>query len=144
MIPIRIRPATAADAAEIVRLTTANAAFYGWSEELRATPETVCRDGFGDERLFWAFLAEVDRAPVGMIQYFFVYNPWTATRGIRVTDLYVDEAARGRRVGRQLMATVAHQAPRDGLRSRAPSLFLIVGAVMARWMGSTPPAARRA
>jgi ribosomal protein S18 acetylase RimI-like enzyme len=114
MAKITIRPATVGDAAEIARLIGANAAFHGKPELARASEESVRRDGFGSEPLFWVLLALDGAVTIGILQYYFIYRGWQAVRALYVSDLYVDDAARRRGVGRMLMAAVARRAMETG------------------------------
>ncbi|MBI1776048.1 MAG: GNAT family N-acetyltransferase [Proteobacteria bacterium] len=114
MAEILIRPAHAADADSVARLIAANAGFHGKPEMAKLTPGSVRRDGFGAEPLFWAYLAENHTEPVGIAQFYFIYRGWTGSRAIYVSDLFVEEAARGQGIGRRLMAAVARRAKEAG------------------------------
>lgn len=80
------------------------------------TSEAVRRDGFGAERRFEAWLAEVDGRPVG---YALVvpaaYETGYAKAGVYLQDVFVIPEVRKRGVGRALMAAVAADARRRGL-----------------------------
>lgn len=110
---LRIRPATAADAATLAQLIDELNANQGEAVG-QVTAEAVRRDGFGAVPEFAALLAELDGAPLG----YALYNPTWSTedgaRGLYLYDLYVRDAARGRGVGRALMVALAHLAHADG------------------------------
>jgi GNAT superfamily N-acetyltransferase len=110
MPSVTIRPAGSSDAATIVRLIRALAAFEGLADEVRITEDDVLRDGFGERPCFECLLAEVDGAPVGFALFLENYSTFEGRPGIFVEDLYVAEAARGLGIGRQLLARLARIA----------------------------------
>ena len=63
---------------------------------LRATPPAM-----------EAVIAEDDGAPLGFALFFHNYSTWTGFRGLYLEDLYVTPEARGRGVGKALLAHVA-------------------------------------
>ena len=104
---IAIRAATAADAATIVRLVRALAAYENLSDRVRLTEADVLRDGFGARPRFECLLAEVDGKAVGFALFFHNYSTFEGRPGIYVEDIFVAEGARGLGVGRRLMARLA-------------------------------------
>ena len=108
---LKIRRATKEDATEIVRLagllSEADSA-----DPSQLTEEIYCRDGFGDNPAFNALLAEIDSQVVGYSLYYEGYDTNRATRGLYISDLYVDEAWRRHGVGRSLMVATS-QVCRD-------------------------------
>lgn len=112
-----VRPAVAADAATLVALTEALAAFHGKPGAASVTIVDVLRDGFGDRPLIWFWLAEehaTGRA-VGYIQLCQGYAAWLGRPTLVVNNLYVDEAIRGAGLGRRLMAAAAAFARAQGI-----------------------------
>lgn len=110
MPSVTIRRAASSDAATIVRLIRALAAFEGLGDQVRITEDDVLRDGFGQRPCFECLLAEVDGAPVGFALFLENYSTFEGRPGIFVEDLYVAEAARGLGIGRQLLARLARIA----------------------------------
>ena len=80
------------------------------------TPARVRRDGFGRRRAFRAFVVERDGTIVGYATVAPGYNSDIAERTLFVIDLYVAAGARRRGAGRALLAAVAADARRRGLR----------------------------
>ncbi len=102
-----VRTATAADAPEVVRLAQSLSIADG-GRPSRLTEESYRRDGFGDNPAFSALVAEIDGRIVGYALYFPGYDTDRATRGVYLSDLYVDQAWRRRGVGRALMSATAN------------------------------------
>ena len=78
------------------------------------TAEVVRRDGFGPAPEFTVLLAELDGAVAGYALYHPSWSTEIGERGLYLYDLYVREAARGRGVGRALLATVAAAGKAEG------------------------------
>jgi GNAT superfamily N-acetyltransferase len=95
-----------ADAAEIGRLYAQSAAYLrslGDDTDFKFNAEAFLRDGFGENRAFWGIVAEEAGQLWGYCLYNFSYETDRALRILCVLDLLVDEAARGRGIGRALM-----------------------------------------
>ena len=71
------------------------------------------RDGFGRAAAFSVLVAGVGGAVVGYAMTYPGYGSISASRGLHLADLFVDPGARGRGVGRALVAAVARSC-RDG------------------------------
>jgi GNAT superfamily N-acetyltransferase len=121
MAEVTIRDAVAADAATIVRLIRALAAYEKLLDHVRIQEADVLRDGFGPRPRFGCLLAEIAGGAVGFALYLDDYSTFEGRAGIFVEDLFVTEAARRRGVGRMLLARLARIA-----RERGGSLHLIV------------------
>jgi ribosomal protein S18 acetylase RimI-like enzyme len=63
----------------------------------------LLQHGFGKRPLFWAVIAETDRA-MGMVIYYPDYSTHRGEAGVYVQDIFVDDAARGLGLGRGLLA----------------------------------------
>jgi len=61
-------------------------------------------------------VAELDGYAVGYAVYYPGYDTDSATRGIYLADLYVDESRRRQGLGRALLAGLAAEARSDGAR----------------------------
>ncbi len=110
---MRVRPASVADAETLTGLIEELNADQG-EETGQVTAVAVRRDGFGAVPEFRALLAELDGRPVG---YALFHPSWSSEHGLRgfyLYDLYVREAARGRGVGRALLAALAALAKAEG------------------------------
>jgi len=122
MAEVSIRQAVAADAATIVRMIRALAEYEQLLDQVRIQEADVLRDGFGPRPRFECLLAEIAGEAVGFALYLDDYSTFEGRAGIFVEDLFVTDAARGRGVGRMLLARLASIARERG----ATSLHLIV------------------
>ena len=107
MADVTIRFATAADAATIVRLIRALAGFENLIEHVRISETDILRDGFGERPRFECLLAEAEGAALGFALFYHTYSTFAGRPELWVEDIFVAEAARGRGVGRRLMAQLA-------------------------------------
>jgi GNAT superfamily N-acetyltransferase len=107
MSDVTIRFATAADAATIVSLIRALANYENLSGEVRISETDVLRDGFGERPCFECLLAESDGPALGFALFYHTYSTFAGRPELWVEDIFVAEAARGRGIGRKLMARLA-------------------------------------
>ena len=107
MTAIDIRFATADDAGLLLQLIRELAVYERAPEAVVATEDDLRRHGFGPERHFEALLAFLDGAPAGFALYHPRFSTWLGRPGMYLEDLFVSEAARGRGIGRRLMARLA-------------------------------------
>ncbi len=114
---IVVRPATPADAPIIVQLIRELAAYENEPlTSVMATEADILRDGFGPQRRFECLLVEAGGRPAGFALFFHNYSTWEGRAGIYVEDIFVSEWARGRNVGRRLLAEIAAIAEARGCR----------------------------
>ena len=106
---LSIRPAVPADADAIARLANALSRHEGLGDEVFSAAR-VREDGFGASPAFSVIIAERDGEAVGYALYQPFYNTDLACRGLWLSDIFVVEQARGRRIGRKLLAAVARRA----------------------------------
>jgi len=83
---------------------------------VKATEADILRDGFGPQRRFESLLVEVGGRPAGFSLFFHNYSTWEGRAGIYVEDIFVSEWARGRNIGRRLLAEIAVIAEARGCR----------------------------
>lgn len=111
-----IRPATPADAESLAVLVQALNEHLN-EEANKITPEILKTDVLVEGSLHDVFVAEgADGALVGYALYHESFDSAEAARGLYMADLFVSEAARGQGLGRALVASVAGEAKRRGLR----------------------------
>lgn len=113
-----VRDAVPDDVSPLLQLMRQLAIFEDYINDFAVTEAAVLKHGFGDERLFSAFVAEpcfVDPATkspalVGMAITYVV--PWTYSMRPRVVlkELYVDPGVRGYGIGTSLMKRVIQYA----------------------------------
>ncbi len=102
-----LRSAEKRDAALILAMIRELATFEKAADAVRATVADLERDGWGPEPRFEALIAELDGEPVGFALFHPNYSTWEGCAGLHLEDLYVRPQARGRGVGRALVARLA-------------------------------------
>lgn len=106
---LQIRPATIQDVALLRTMIRELAEFERQLEMVSIRKEDLARDGFGENPLFWALIAEWDDEPAGYALFFPSYSTW-AGRGLFLEDLFVRQSFRGKGIGRALLRRVAQVA----------------------------------
>ena len=111
---VTVRFATAEDCLLLLRLVRELATFERAPDAVVATEADLRHHGFGQEPQFEAILAFVDGEPAGVALFHARFSTWVGRPCMYLEDLYVCEHARGRRVGRRLMARLAAIAVERG------------------------------
>ena len=111
---ITVRFATADDVPLLLRFIRALAAFERAPDSVVATEDDLRRHGFGQEPKFEAILAFRDGKPAGCALFHSRFSTWLGRPGLYLEDLYVTEEARGKGVGKSLMARLAAIAVERG------------------------------
>lgn len=115
-LPPGIRPAAVDDVPALLALIHDLAAYEREPDAVETTEDDLRRELFGADPSASALVAEVDGTVVGMAVWFRTYSTWTGTPGIHLEDLFVQPAARGRGLGRALLAALAAIAVARGYR----------------------------
>lgn len=105
-----IRPAVPGDEALVLRFVRELAAFEREPDAVKAGEADIAAALFGVRPAAEAVIAEDAGEAVGFALYFHKFSTWTGRRGLYLEDLYVTPAARGRGVGRALLAHLARIA----------------------------------
>ena len=111
---VTVRSATPEDCGLLLRLIRELAAFERAPDAVVATEADLRRHGFGPQPQFEAILAFVDGEPAGVALFHPRFSTWVGRPCMYLEDLYVCESARGRGVGRRLMARLAAVAVERG------------------------------
>ena len=115
MSAIVIRPARLEDAAAIVALVRDLAEYERMPPTaVKLTEADLRRDGFGETPRFEILLAELDGRVDGFALFFHNYSTWEGRAGLFIEDLFVRTPARGRGLGRRLLAAIARVARERG------------------------------
>jgi GNAT superfamily N-acetyltransferase len=141
---LNIRPAVPADVSTILGFIRELAKYEREPDAVIATEADLLRDGWGLTPRFTAIIADFDGAPAGFALYFTSYSTWRGHHGIRLEDLYVTPALRGKGIGKALLAHLARIAvdqgcPRlewDVLEWNAPAIAVyerIGGRILTEW-----------
>src|SRR5205085_1033743 len=95
------------DVGLLLRFIRELAAYERMPDAVAASEDDLLYHGFGPERRFEAIIALVDDEPAGFALFFPHFSTWRGRPGLYLEDLYVREWARGRGIGRRLMARLA-------------------------------------
>lgn len=99
-----IRKARATDVPALLRLVKELAIYEKAPHEVVNTEEKMLEDGFGINKIFDAFVAELDGDIIGTAITYFRYSTWKGKR-LYLEDLIVTEVHRGKGAGQQLFNT---------------------------------------
>jgi GNAT superfamily N-acetyltransferase len=111
---LRIRDAAPGDAALVLSFIEALADYERLRHECLATVDEIDRALFGPDPVPRVLVAELDGAPVGFALWFRNFSTFLARPGIWLEDLFVRPEARGRGVGKALLAELARIAVERG------------------------------
>ena len=111
---IAIRFATAEDVPLVLRFIRQLAVFERAPGAVVATEADLLHHGFGPNPEFEAILAFLDGKPAGCALFHTRFSTWLGRPGLYLEDLYVAEPARGKGVGKRLMARLAAIAVERG------------------------------
>lgn len=104
---VALRAAAPDDVPTILRFVRELAIYEREPDAVKATEADLQRVLFGDRRYAEAIIAEDSGAPLGFALFFHNFSTWEGKPGIYLEDLYVTPEARGRGVGRALLARLA-------------------------------------
>ena len=112
---MNIRKGTIEDMSAVLELIKELATFEKEPNAVVVTVSELERDGFGENPLFYIFIAEQNNEIVGMALYYYRYSTWKG-RTIHLEDLIVKEKMRGSGLGFELYSAVIAQGKNDGVR----------------------------
>lgn len=115
MTSYKIRPAEKNDMHEVLLLIKELAIFEKEPEAVEITVEDLQRDGFGKEKLFFCFVAEVEGQIQGMALAYFRYSTWKG-KTVHLEDLVVRQKFRGIGLGAGLYKKVMQFAKNEGVK----------------------------
>lgn len=102
-----IREVTRADAPLIATMIRELAEFEQELQYAAVTAEDLLRDGFRDDSVFHALLAEWDGQPAAYAAYFFTYSTLAGRPSLFVEDLYVRPQLRRKGIAKALLKKMA-------------------------------------
>jgi GNAT superfamily N-acetyltransferase len=107
---IAIRPATEQEVPLIADFIRALARYEHLEHEMVATEAGLRKTLFGERRYAEVVFACVGTDPVGFALFFHNYSTFLGKPGIYLEDLFVRPEARGRGIGKRLLAWLAQTA----------------------------------
>ena len=110
-----IRKGTSSDMKSVLALIKELAIYEKEPQAVVVTEADLIRDGFGENPLFYTFVAEVNGKIIGMALYYYRYSTWKG-KTIHLEDLIVNENIRGTGAGFALYKEIIKQGKADNVR----------------------------
>lgn len=110
-----IRKGTQNDMANVLELIKELAIYEKEPDAVVIKESDLVRDGFGENPLFYTFVAEVNHKIVGVALYYYRYSTWKG-KTIHLEDLIVREEMRGTGIGFELYSEIIKQGKKDNVR----------------------------
>jgi GNAT superfamily N-acetyltransferase len=111
---VTLRFATVEDTSVILELIRDLAEYERLSHDVVADEARIRESLFGDRRVAETLIAEDGGAAVGFALFFHNFSTFLGRPGIYLEDIYVRPAARGRGIGKALLAKLAKIAVERG------------------------------
>lgn len=98
---MKIRRAVQDDCPRLLELINELAVYEKAANEVTVSMAHFVESGFGNQPVWWAFVAEVDGRVEGFAMYYIRYSTWKGQR-MYLEDLIVTEKMRGKGLGKLL------------------------------------------
>ena len=106
---ITIRKAEKKDCKRLMELIYELAVFEKAPQEMTVTLDHFEDSGFGENPVWWAFVAEVDDRVEGFALFYIRYSTWKGQR-LYLEDILVSEELRGKGIGKLLFDKLFEEA----------------------------------
>ncbi len=106
---IKIRKIKKTDVERVYELVYELAVYEKEPQQVTNTVEMMLKDGFGKNKIFGCFVAEVDGTVQGIAIYYYRYSTWKGKR-LYLEDIVVTESMRGYGLGKLLFDKVIEEA----------------------------------
>jgi GNAT superfamily N-acetyltransferase len=110
---IKIRRAVKEDCSAMLDLIRELALYERAPDEVTVSMEHFIKSGFGDNPVWWAFVAESDGKVIAFALYYIRYSTWKG-RKMYLEDIVVTEEWRGKGAGKKLMDVLIKEAKDKG------------------------------
>ena len=114
MDSIKIRRAEKEDCEAMMDLVRELAVYEKAPEEVTVDIDHFIESGFGDNPVWWAFVAEVENEVIAFALYYIRYSTWKGQR-LYLEDILVTEKMRGKGIGKLLFDQLIVEAKEKGL-----------------------------
>jgi GNAT superfamily N-acetyltransferase len=104
-----IRSAVKEDCVRLMELVNELALYEKAPEEVTVTLPHFIESGFGENPVWWSFVAEVDGRVEGFALYYIRYSTWKGQR-MYLEDILVTEKMRGNGLGKMLFDKLIEEA----------------------------------
>ena len=112
---INIRPAKKEDCPAMLELINELAVYEKAPDEVTVDFDHFVESGFGENPVWYAFVAEVDQHVIGFALYYIRYSTWKGQR-MYLEDILVNEPFRGKGVGKLLFDRLIEESKEKNLR----------------------------
>lgn len=109
-----IRKAVKSDCESMMKLIQELAVYQKSPDAVTVTLEHFIESGFGENPVWWAFVAEENNEIVAFALYYIRYSTWKGQR-MYLEDLLVTDKMRGRGIGKLLFDRLLNEAENKGL-----------------------------
>ena len=106
---IKIRKAKKEDCQTMMELIHELAVYEKAPQEVTVDFNHFVESGFGENPVWWAFVAEVDGAVEGFALFYIRYSTWKGKR-MYLEDILVSEELRGKGIGKLLFDKIIEEA----------------------------------
>lgn len=110
---IQIRRAEKKDCARLLELIQELADYEKAPEEVTVTLDHFEKSGFGENPVWWAFVAEINGKVEGFALYYIRYSTWKG-QCLYLEDFLVTEKLRGQGAGKLLFDRIIEEAKEKG------------------------------
>lgn len=109
MNKIKIRRAVSKDGEAMMQLIKELAIYEKAPDEVTVNFDHFVESGFGENPVWWAFVAEVENKVVAFALYYIRYSTWQGQR-MYLEDILVTEEMRGKGIGKLLFDQLVVEA----------------------------------
>jgi len=106
---IQIRRAVSEDCPRLLELVKELAVYERAPEEVTVSLKHFVDSGFGEQPVWWAFVAEENGIILGFALYYIRYSTWKG-QAVYLEDILVTEQARGKGIGKMLFDKLIEEA----------------------------------
>ena len=104
-----IRRAVKDDCGKLLELIQELATYEKAPDEVSVTLDHFTESGFGEQPVWWSFVAEVDEKIVGFALYYIRYSTWKG-QAMYLEDILITNEMRGKGIGKLLFDRLIEEA----------------------------------